>query len=375
MKPIHIKKVLDLAKAARKQNRVFNPLFVGDAGLGKSFITQQWVDDQKKENPNFGFLDLRVAYLEAPDLIGYPEVKDGRTHFNLPSIWPTEGEGLILLEEVNRGKQDMMNALMQLLTDRKIHEYHLPEGWIIAGAINPDDGNYDVNGMDTALKNRFEEYVIEYDHKSFIDYVKIRQWHPNVVSFLNSGTWVYTPVGSCGDKQKYISPRTWEKLNNAEFAGVSNDADLYLDTCVAILGRDIGKAYYSFIMDQKPITYDDYKKNKKKALEQIKTQASKDGAYRGDLISVTTKSFLDAIGKVKIEDIDELRKVLPVDQAVNLVMEFMIGTTEYEQKNGKNNDEAGKIMDKQIEYFKTADAEFYKELVRSEGRLSDEKKD
>ena len=56
-------------------------------------------------------------------------------------------------------------------------------------------------------------------------------------------------------------------------------------------------------------------------------------------------------------------------------MEFMIGTTEYEQKNSKNNDEAGKIMDKQIEYFKTADAEFYKELVRSEGRLSDEKKD
>src|SRR4051812_35497574 len=176
MKPSNIPAVMDLAYKAISSGEVFNPMFTGEAGLGKSQIVQQWVNDQRKRNPSFGFLDLRIAYLEAPDLLGFPEVAsddDGRarTCHRLPEFWPTSGEGLILLEEPNRGTTGVMNCLMQLLTDRKVHNYTLPKGWLIAACVNPDNAQYDVNTMDAALKDRFEEFEVEYDALSFIEFI------------------------------------------------------------------------------------------------------------------------------------------------------------------------------------------------------------
>ena len=113
MKPIRILEVLKLATKARQNGHVFNPLFTGDAGLGKSAICQEFVNQMRTtgfpsegipKNPNYGFLDLRIAYMEAPDLIGFPETEldknnQKRTAHHLPEFWPTEGQGIILLEE------------------------------------------------------------------------------------------------------------------------------------------------------------------------------------------------------------------------------------------------------------------------------------
>src|ERR1017187_4399505 len=96
--------------AARKIDQPFIPLFTGEAGLGKSQIVQQWVKKQQLRNPNFIFVDLRIAYMEAPDMIGLPEneiTSDGARitcHYQ-PDFWPRDpkAEGLILFEEPNRG--------------------------------------------------------------------------------------------------------------------------------------------------------------------------------------------------------------------------------------------------------------------------------
>jgi len=62
MKPSRIDEIMDLAYEARKIGQIWNPIFIGEAGLGKSQIVQQWVDKKKKVNPSFGFLDQRIAY-------------------------------------------------------------------------------------------------------------------------------------------------------------------------------------------------------------------------------------------------------------------------------------------------------------------------
>src|ERR1700676_3647503 len=114
MRPDRIFDILDLAKEARKQNLVFNPMFVGEAGLGKSQIIQSWVKKQQKADPNFGFIDCRIAYYEGPDFVGYPTSveQDGilRMIHALPQMWPTSGSGLLLFEEPNRGNTMVMNC-------------------------------------------------------------------------------------------------------------------------------------------------------------------------------------------------------------------------------------------------------------------------
>ena len=73
----------------------------------------------------------------------------------------------------------------------KINNNACSAGWIIVSCINPDTAEYDVNAMDAALKNRFEEYEIEYDALSFIDHIEASGWDQNVQMFIKSGVWVY----------------------------------------------------------------------------------------------------------------------------------------------------------------------------------------
>ena len=342
MKPIRILEVLKLTTRARQNNHIFNPLFTGDAGLGKSAICQEFVnimrttgfpEDGIKPNKDYGFLDLRIAYMEAPDFIGFPETQLDKNdvkrtcHF-LPEFWPTEGEGLILLEEPNRGTTGVMNCLMQLLTDRKVHDYKLPDGWILASCINPDSAEYDVNAMDAALRNRFEEYEIEYDPISFIDYLESSNWNQNVQMFIKSGVWVFKDTKAIGDTGKYISPRTWSKVNAAEQAGVGKDRRLHRETMISVLGKDIGQEYHKFCFDEAPVTAKELLDSRTKALERLKAQ-SDPANYKGDMIAVTIESITQnysctqkddkAAGKIGEDTMAEVAKIIPSDQAINLI--------------------------------------------------------
>jgi hypothetical protein len=332
MKPSNIFAILDLAYSARKQGNALNPIFTGEAGLGKSEITQAWVKRQREKNPTFGFLDLRIAYMEAPDLIGFPsEYKDSngldRTKHLLPDFWPTEGEGLILLEEPNRGTTGTMNCLMQLLTDFKVHNYTLPAGWMIASCINPDSSEYDVNTMDAALKDRFVEFEIEFDHIAFIDFMNVANWHESVQMFVSSGIWTYKTTKEIGKDGKYISPRTWSKVNAAEKAGIHSNRQLHRIVVASILGKDIGNEYHKFCFEAAPVTAQDILKDRESAFKRLKLQSDPQ-TYQGDMIGATIESIEKHYGGLKkdckVDQIDEdtmaeVAVIIPSDYAVNLI--------------------------------------------------------
>ena len=344
MKPIRILDVLQLAYKAGKAGQVFNPLFTGDAGLGKSAICQLFVEKMRTTgfpesgipaNPNYGFLDLRIAYMEAPDLIGFPESetdKNGtrRTAHNIPEFFPTDEnwEGLILLEEPNRGTTGVMNCLMQMLTDRKIHKYTFPKGTIFAGCINPDTAEYDVNAMDAALRNRFEEYEVEYDPISFMEYMEKKQFNESIQMFISSGVWVFRSTDQIAEGGKYISPRTWSKVNAAEIAGVRSDRRLHAETVRSILGKDVGQEYHKFCYDEAPVVAKDLVDDLPKSLKRLEAQSDVNN-YKGDMIAVTVESIIQHYsctltddakeGKVGEKTMAEVAKIIPSDQAINLI--------------------------------------------------------
>jgi hypothetical protein len=341
VKPSRIIDVLQLALKAREAGQIFNPLFTGDAGLGKSAICQAFVKIMRttgfpergiEKDPNFGFLDLRIAYMEAPDLIGFPESESiggvRRTVHNLPEFFPTDenSQGLILLEEPNRGTTGVMNCLMQLLTDRQIHNYKVPKGWFFASCINPDTAEYDVNAMDAALRNRFEEYEIEYDPISFMEHMEKNKWNDSIQNFISSGVWVFRSTDQISEGGKYISPRTWSKVNAAELAGVRADRRLHSETMRSILGKDIGNEYHKYCYDEAPVTHKELLEDKKKAYKRLEQQSDVNN-YKGDMIGVTVDSIIanysctlkDADGKVGEETMAEVAKIIPSDQAINLI--------------------------------------------------------
>lgn len=319
MKPTQIFDIMDLTRRVREQHKTLNPLFVGPAGVGKSQIVQQWC--RKNELP---FIDLRAAYLEPSDLIGFPNIgiKDGRqvTKFFPPEMWPTGGEGVILLEEVNRGTTAVMNCFMQLLTDRKIHDVVIPDGWMIVGCVNPENEHNDVNTMDSALKNRFVIFDIDYDKKAFVDYMKNKNWDETVQLFVESNTWTYVKPENMTENPgaKYVSSRSLEFLNNVEQAEVADV--LQMDIYKSILGDNYGKAFYTFKHKEQPVLYKDLVDSPRAALKRLGKFADPSN-YKNGHIAITIK---DIIEKKMIEDdlLVEVLLVLPADQAKTLLSEL-----------------------------------------------------
>ena len=81
----------------------------------------------------------------------------GRTE---PAELPDGGEGVLLLEELNRAELPVMQPALQLLSARRLHTWELPPGWICAAAINPEGEDYDVRRLDPALRSRFRPPVV-----------------------------------------------------------------------------------------------------------------------------------------------------------------------------------------------------------------------
>ena len=309
MKPSRIPQILDVAWTARQQGKKWNPMFVGEAGVGKSEVTQDWahkMDEHFKDDGGFGILDLRMAYYEGPDLVGLPDVVEvngiRRTINAVPDLFPTEGRGIIMLEEPNRGNSMIQNCLMQMLTDRKIGpHFKIPDGWLIVGLMNPEGGRYDTNSMDAALRDRFIFFDVEYHHQSFMDYVEecgsdiVNGWHENVTNYLMSNDWVYMSPDRIAEGGKYISSRTWKRMSDAEQTEIT-DLLLHREICTSILGKYYGEQYYQFCYDDAPIMAKDILNDLEGSLEKLKKLSESGDNYAGDRLHATCESIISQYG-------------------------------------------------------------------------------
>lgn len=321
MRPNKIFDIMDLARRARQLGEVFNPLFVGPPGVGKSQIVQAWCVKN-----NLPFIDLRSAYLEAPDVIGFPSIENvgGRqvTVHNTPEFWPTdpEWEGVILLEEPNRGTTSVLNCWMQLLTDGKVHKYSVPKGAIIAGCINPEGSEYDVNTMDAALKDRFEMFTVAYDKESFLAHIKASNWHKDIILFIEGGIWSYVGPESVKNVPgaKYVSPRTLSKLNSALRAGINKEDDLLIYS--TILGDNIGRDFYNFRNNESPVFYFDLVHNLPNSLEKLRKFADPTN-FKNGMIGITIRDVVEN-GEIADDLLAKVVLVLPVDQSTVLIRDL-----------------------------------------------------
>jgi hypothetical protein len=332
MKVTDVFKVLDNVSNAVKNGANLVPCFVGPSGVGKSQLVHQWCAEH-----DFTMIDLRLALLDSSDFIGLPffNEKTMTTVFAKPSWLPKTGKGVLFLDELNRGSTAVMNAVMQLLTERRIGtDYTLPPDWIIVTAINPENSDsYDVNSMDVALKNRVIPFVIGFDHKTLCSYAHKKNWSPTVCAFLDSGEWVFKEAGN-GDEH-YIAPRSWEHLSNCELNGGYEDDDYHRTVCNAILGKNIGSAYWTFCHQTTPVLYADIEKEFKagkevktlKSFKKLSKQCniSEAGAYRADLLNSTVQSIL-AIEPEKLNHLifAAIIEIIPADQAYLLLRNYSL---------------------------------------------------
>lgn len=158
-------------------------LLVGSMGVGKSQIVKQVTEEL-----GIGLVDLRLAQQESGDLIGLPYKNgDGGTHWARPEWWPKEGtKGILFLDELNRAPTDVRQAVFQLVLDRRLHTHKLPDGWYVHSAINPDNGNYQVETLDPAMLRRFCVLEVTPDVDVWLSWAKAGNIDNSLSEFVNT---------------------------------------------------------------------------------------------------------------------------------------------------------------------------------------------
>jgi len=109
------------------------PLHIwGACGVGKSQIVSQVAAEL-----NWQFLDIRAVQLDPVDLRGLPRISADRAEWVPPKFLPIDGQGILFLDELTSAPQMTQAGCYQLVLDRKLGEYRLPDGWVVMAAGNP----------------------------------------------------------------------------------------------------------------------------------------------------------------------------------------------------------------------------------------------
>jgi hypothetical protein len=209
--------VLEVAYRARRP-----VLIEGPTGIGKSELVAAAAGKLGIET-----VVLDLSLLEPPDLVGLPVIEGGVTRYAPPRILPQGGAGILMLEELNRAERYIQQPALQLLSARTLHEYVLPEGWVVFAAINPETGDYQVTPLDPALKARFLHLRVRPDRATWLAWAVARDLHPSVIELARRHERILDEV----------PPRTWTYA--AEVLRAMKETEL----ADAVLLRDVLSGY------------------------------------------------------------------------------------------------------------------------------------
>ena len=169
------------------------PIYIwGPPGVGKSSIVKQVAVER-----GIGFKDVRMTLLDPTDLRGIPVPKDGLAQWLAPSFLPDKArdgeQGILFLDELNAAPPLVQASGYQLVLDRRIGEYELPEGWSIVAAGNRQGDRAVTHRMSSALADRFVHLNYDVDladwtewaiHREDISDASTQRIAPMVLGFI-----------------------------------------------------------------------------------------------------------------------------------------------------------------------------------------------
>ena len=185
----------------------------GAPGVGKSSVVAQVARAR-----NLEFVDVRLSQLAPTDLRGLPVPENGVSRWFPPEFLPQSGQGVLFLDELNMAPPTMQGMAQQLILDRKVGSYVLPEGWFVWAAGNRKEDRASVFDMPAPLANRFLHLEVESDLESFKRYGLERNLHEQILAFLSFRPNLLHAMDS--KHPAWPSPRSWEMASKLMNAGL-----------------------------------------------------------------------------------------------------------------------------------------------------------
>ncbi len=186
------------------------PVFIwGAPGIGKSALVEKFANEV-----GLPCVSLLGSQLAPEDIIGIPQIQDDVSTFLPPKMIARKAPYVLFLDELNACSQEVQKAFYSLIHERRIGEYHLPEGSIIIGAGNRAQDSAIVKTMSSALINRMFHVQLKADPSQWLNWAYEVGLHPWVINYISQ-----RPDHLFSEPSKteepFSTPRSWHMLSDA----------------------------------------------------------------------------------------------------------------------------------------------------------------
>jgi hypothetical protein len=186
------------------------PVFIwGPPGVGKSSLVEEFAAKMGLE-----CVSLLGSQLAPEDVMGVPQIVDGRIQFCPPRMIARDRPYCLFLDELNACSDDVQKAFYSLIHDRKVGEYVLPTGSVVIAAGNRKQDAAIVKGVSSALINRMVNIYIDVSPEDWLRWGERKKMHPLVLQYIRQNPDHLSMLPN-NDELPYSTPRSWHMLSDA----------------------------------------------------------------------------------------------------------------------------------------------------------------
>jgi MoxR-like ATPase len=217
MRPAQLAQVLETEFLATADGRHTPVMLWGPPGVGKSDLVRQLGQRQ-----DVRVIDLRLSQMEPSDLRGIPFRVQDLVQWAVPAMLPDAARhgarGVLFLDEITSAPPAVSAAAYQLILDRQLGEYRIPEGWAIFAAGNRQGDRGVTYAMPAPLANRFSHFEVDVDLDDWVQWAWAHGIDERLIGFLRFKPELifdFDPARTLAGEMAFPSPRSWEFAHRA----------------------------------------------------------------------------------------------------------------------------------------------------------------
>ena len=205
--------------------KIKRPIFVwGGPGIGKSEVIHQIA-----KNIDAHVIDIRLSLWEPTDIKGIPyfNSKENNMVWAQPSELPPSAEAkkhkniVLFLDEMNSAAPSVQAAAYQLILNRKVGQYKLPDNVLICAAGNREADKGVVYRMPAPLANRFIHLEMKPEFDDWFEWAVEHNIHKDVVGYLTFSKKDLYDFDPKSPSRSFATPRSWSFVSEL----LSDDLD------------------------------------------------------------------------------------------------------------------------------------------------------
>ena len=245
MRPAQLSILLDQEFEGVRAGHHTPVMLWGPPGVGKSQLVSQ-----AGERHGATVIDIRLSQMEPSDLRGIPFRVGDLVEWAVPALLPDEerhgGRGFLFLDEINSAPPSVSAAAYQLILDRRLGAYTVPEGWVIVAAGNRQGDRGVTYTMPSPLANRFSHYEVEVNLDDWVAWAYANGIDERIIGFLRFRPELLFDFDPAHNPVAFPSPRSWEFAHRA-LHKFHDHPQLLLGSLQACVGPAAGIELKAFI--------------------------------------------------------------------------------------------------------------------------------